>query len=382
VYKTLLKDLANQKATTREPWQMTQKEYLEYGTKLYNQLGNREYVNTLFSRYSSDAPFEIHKKASRMAGCLGLPASKREHLIVVLRALSEGKPVSPEVLKDYPDLRVKKEVTVAKKKLTRDDVEIHKWFERDRQHIEVRNKKTQETVAEWWDEAVTQMVEDGFFYSPGLGWRVPAEQRKLDESVLKYLEDTGVLESGKRISLRWHEMPSVTTGGKPTFFVADTPWGKRWVVWDRVERKWSVTGEQQPPKGESPVYGYFNSAGEGKQFVEEGKAVLKTNWCPVCGGDLDATGVCSNLPHKINGKAVSGIGLKGELRGKPLADWILIFMRERPDSAFSVNTIQSAIYKVGYRVPATEDIKTTVELLVSEGLVSKPSQSLYRYVVK
>jgi hypothetical protein len=57
-------------------------------------------------------------------------------------------------------------------------------------------------------------------------------------------------------------------------------------------------------------------------------------------------------------------------------------MRERPDSAFSVNTIQSAIYKVGYRVPATEDIKTTVELLVSEGLVSKPSQSLYRYVVK
>jgi hypothetical protein len=300
---------------------------------------------------------------------------------------------------------------VAKKKLTRDDVEIYKWFERDRQHIEVRNKKTQETVAEWWDEAVTQMVEDGFFYSPGLGWRVPAEQRKLDESVLKYLEDTGVLESGKRISLKWREIPSVTTGGKPTFFMANTPWGTRWVVWDREKRRWSVTGEQRPPKGEAPVYGYFDSAGEGKLFVEEGKALvglkslermtpeqkkktaealkrhgrealdfLQAHWCSVCASDLDAQGRCPK-GHTIV-KAVSGIGLKEELRGKPLTDWILNFMRERPDSAFSVNTIQSALFRADYPVSSDLDIRSILELLVLNGLVSKPSESLYSYKTK
>ncbi len=36
--------------------------------------------------------------------------------------------------------------------------ELHTWFERDRAHVELRRVLTQETVIEWWDEA----VEDGF----------------------------------------------------------------------------------------------------------------------------------------------------------------------------------------------------------------------------
>jgi hypothetical protein len=105
------------------------------------------------------------------------------------RFVEEGK-----ATKEFLNTPIKKRLA----KPTRDDVEIHKWFERDRQHIEVRDKKTQETVAEWWDEAVSEMVESGFFYAPGIGGRIPSEQRKLDESVLKYLEDTGVLDSGKK----------------------------------------------------------------------------------------------------------------------------------------------------------------------------------------
>jgi len=42
------------------------------------------------------------------------------------------------------------------------DTEIHTWFERDRAHVELRNKRTQVTVAEWWDEEVGEEVEAGF----------------------------------------------------------------------------------------------------------------------------------------------------------------------------------------------------------------------------
>lgn len=40
--------------------------------------------------------------------------------------------------------------------------EIHLWFERDRQHVELRDKRTQKTIAEWWDQEVTEAVTDGF----------------------------------------------------------------------------------------------------------------------------------------------------------------------------------------------------------------------------
>ena len=68
--------------------------------------------------------------------------------------------------------------------------------------------------------------------------------------------------------LNWREMPSVMAGGKPTFFITDTPLGKRWVVWDRVERMWVVKGEQTAPRGEAPTLGRFPSVESGKKFVE------------------------------------------------------------------------------------------------------------------
>lgn len=39
---------------------------------------------------------------------------------------------------------------------------IETWFERDRAHVELRNASTGETIIEWWDEEVAEMVEDGF----------------------------------------------------------------------------------------------------------------------------------------------------------------------------------------------------------------------------
>ena len=43
-----------------------------------------------------------------------------------------------------------------------EDTEITTWFERDRQHVELRYIDSQETIIDWWDDAVTQAVEDGF----------------------------------------------------------------------------------------------------------------------------------------------------------------------------------------------------------------------------
>lgn len=45
------------------------------------------------------------------------------------------------------------------------DTTLHTWFERDRAHVELRNRHTDETIVEWWDEDVAQAVEDGFLDS-------------------------------------------------------------------------------------------------------------------------------------------------------------------------------------------------------------------------
>jgi len=46
--------------------------------------------------------------------------------------------------------------------VTIEETELHTWFERDRAHVEVRLRDSQETLIEWWDEAVNEAIEDGF----------------------------------------------------------------------------------------------------------------------------------------------------------------------------------------------------------------------------
>ncbi len=52
--------------------------------------------------------------------------------------------------------------TRAPKPIRFEATEIHTWFERDRAHVELRNKHTQETIFDVWDEDVHEVVENGF----------------------------------------------------------------------------------------------------------------------------------------------------------------------------------------------------------------------------
>ena len=46
-----------------------------------------------------------------------------------------------------------------------DDTTIETWFERDCAHVCLAVKETDDTIIEWWDESVSEMVEDGFLDS-------------------------------------------------------------------------------------------------------------------------------------------------------------------------------------------------------------------------
>lgn len=42
------------------------------------------------------------------------------------------------------------------------DTEIRVWQERDRLHIHLVDKRTEKTLAEWWDDDAREAIEDGF----------------------------------------------------------------------------------------------------------------------------------------------------------------------------------------------------------------------------
>lgn len=52
--------------------------------------------------------------------------------------------------------------------ITIDDTTLETWFERDRAHVALYEKPSEDNehlgrlVIDWWDECVTEMVEDGF----------------------------------------------------------------------------------------------------------------------------------------------------------------------------------------------------------------------------
>lgn len=41
------------------------------------------------------------------------------------------------------------------------NTELLTWFERDRAHVELRNKLDDSTIVEWWDGDLAEAVEDG-----------------------------------------------------------------------------------------------------------------------------------------------------------------------------------------------------------------------------
>jgi len=76
-----------------------------------------------------------------------------------------------------------------------ENLKVEQWFERDRQHVSAETPAGY-TVAEWWDDDVTSMVEDGFFRTRGIGYRNSPIDPK---SVIEYLRDYGLCgRKGKR----------------------------------------------------------------------------------------------------------------------------------------------------------------------------------------
>ena len=70
--------------------------------------------------------------------------------------------------------------------MTIEDTELHTWFERDRAHVELRNKETDETVIEFWDDDVGGLVMDGFL--DPFSWK---------ESLWDYAKDLGIITETK-----------------------------------------------------------------------------------------------------------------------------------------------------------------------------------------
>ena len=85
---------------------------------------------------------------------------------------------------------------VAKKKLpTREDVIVTVMEERDRLHIGIVDKATEQiSYADWWDDDARQMFEDGFFKAGIVHHQLSQEaDRKMTDSILEYAEDMGIL---------------------------------------------------------------------------------------------------------------------------------------------------------------------------------------------
>lgn len=61
-------------------------------------------------------------------------------------------------------------------KLTRSNTVLDIWQERDRQSVVLRTRKSGQLLAEWWDEDLQALFEDGWF-----------DRRRLHSSVLEYL---------------------------------------------------------------------------------------------------------------------------------------------------------------------------------------------------
>lgn len=85
--------------------------------------------------------------------------------------------------------------SVTSRKLTRDDVTVETWQERDRLGIWITEKRTDKVIARWWDDEAREMFTDGFF-KPGVPQRSTEKpSRAFIESVLDYAEHIGILSS-------------------------------------------------------------------------------------------------------------------------------------------------------------------------------------------
>ena len=68
--------------------------------------------------------------------------------------------------------------------------EVHTWFERDRAHVELRSKDNNQTIIEFWDEAVQEEVEAGYLTLNAMSHRL-TDLQKLHQELLELAVDRG-----------------------------------------------------------------------------------------------------------------------------------------------------------------------------------------------
>ncbi len=98
-----------------------------------------------------------------------------------------------------------------------DEVAVGQWFERGFAHVHIFESGTDATIAQWHDEDVFQLLEDGFFRPS----RRPELRSELVEprSVIEYASDLGISAYPKR-----SEENPASHQGNPVFVSKD---GKR-----------------------------------------------------------------------------------------------------------------------------------------------------------
>jgi hypothetical protein len=63
-----------------------------------------------------------------------------------------------------------------------EQTQLTTWFERDRAHVALLDSRNEEAIVEWWDNAVSEAIEDGFLTS-----------RNLHGSAYDYAASIGIL---------------------------------------------------------------------------------------------------------------------------------------------------------------------------------------------
>ena len=79
-----------------------------------------------------------------------------------------------------------------------DDTDLETWFERDRAHIELRDKDG-DTIIEWWDDDVHAAFEDGFLDPKAFIMGRLHDERRLHNSVYEYAEELGLVPTKEMI---------------------------------------------------------------------------------------------------------------------------------------------------------------------------------------
>jgi len=68
------------------------------------------------------------------------------------------------------------------------------WFERDRKHLELLDTSSDETILEFWDSEVNEIIEDGFITPPKLYMNINDGKNWHDE-MMDYADYLGLLGS-------------------------------------------------------------------------------------------------------------------------------------------------------------------------------------------